>query len=222
MKKQIILTIIFGVFMAFLIYKMTYHEEMNLVSLGDGVSLGLTAYNVKGYSFNDYLRDYFEDSTILREYIFEFSSVDETSKSLLNKIINNEVLENNSLTIQQAISKAKVITISLGMDELNNLKSLKTKDINNYISNMNKIMNLIRNINQKQIFLVSLYKSEKLDKEIVEKINNQLKEICNKYQIIFIDITDVTDNKMFYLIPSNYYLNYKGHQYISEQIKNKL
>lgn len=222
LKKQIILTIITGVILAFLIYKITYNEEMNFVSLGDGVSLGLTAYNVKGYSFNDYLKDYFEDNTILREYIFEFSTVDETSKSLLTKITNNETLENSSLTIQQAISKAKVITLSLGMDELNNLKSLKTKDINNYLTNMSKILNLIRNINKNQIFLISLYQSEKLDEEQIAKINKELEQIANNYHITFIDITKAAENKNYYLIPHNYYLNYKGHKFISELIKNKL
>ena len=147
MKKQIILTIFIGILMAFIIYKITYHEEMNFLALGDGISLGLTAYNVKGYSYNDYLKDYFEDNTILREYISDFASVDETSKSLLNKISNNEISSNN-MTIQQAISKAKIITISLGMDELNNFKNLKSKNISEYIYNMEKIIKMIRNINK--------------------------------------------------------------------------
>ncbi len=222
MKKQIIFTIISGVILAFFIYKITYHEEMNFVSLGDGVSLGFTAYNVKGYSFNDYLKDYFLDCTVLSDYIFEFSSVDETSKSLLNKLSNNETLGNSSLSIQQAISKASVITLSLGMDELNNLKSLKTRDIDIYLSNVDKIINIIRNINKKQIFLLSLYESNKLSGDVVEKTNKRLEEIASKYQVVFVDITGVFDNKSFYLMPNSYYLNYKGHQFISELIKDKL
>ena len=223
MKKQIILTILCGFFLAFLIYKITYHEEMNFLSLGDGLSLGITAYNVKGYSYNDYLKDYFEDTAILREYISDFANVDETTKSLLNKITNNDSLMESNITIQQAISKSKIITISLGMDELNNLKVLKSKNINDYLNNMEKIIKLIRNINKNnQIIITSLYETSKLNKEKITKINNELKSISNKYHLIFIDISDVVLHKDFYMITDNYYLNYKGHQYISELVKKVL
>ena len=219
MKKQIILTIFIGILMAFIIYKITYHEEMNFLALGDGISLGLTAYNVKGYSYNDYLKDYFEDNTILREYISDFASVDETSKSLLNKISNNEVASNN-MTIQQAISKAKIITISLGMDELNNLKTLKSKNISEYLTNMEKIIKMIRNINKNnQVIITSLYETFKLSKDNVLKINSELNNLTNKYNLKFVDISDVVLHKEFYMMPYNYYLNYKGHEYISELVK---
>ncbi len=223
MKKQIILTILTGTILAFFIYKITYHEEMNFLALGDGISLGLTAYNVKGYSYNDYLKDYFEDNTILREYISDFASVDETSKSLLNKLSNNEILKNSNLTIQQAISKAKIITISLGMDELNNLKGLKSKNILEYIDNMDKVMKMIRNINKNgNIIVTSLYESLKLSKDNILKINNELKGIANKYNINFVDITSVILHKDFYMLPNNYYLNYKGHEYICELVKKTI
>ena len=219
MKKQIILTIFIGILMAFIIYKITYHEEMNFLALGDGISLGLTAYNVKGYSYNDYLKDYFEDNTILREYISDFASVDETSKSLLNKISNNEPAVNN-MTIQQAISKAKIITISLGMDELNNLKTLKSKNISEYLTNMEKIIKMIRNINKNnQVIIISLYETSKLSKDNVLKINSELNNLTNKYNLKFVDISDVVLHKEFYMLPNNYYLNYKGHEYISELVK---
>ena len=222
MKKQIILTIFIGILMAFIIYKITYHEEMNFLALGDGISLGLTAYNVKGYSYNDYLKDYFEDNTILREYISDFASVDETSKSLLNKISNNEVASNN-MTIQQAISKAKIITISLGMDELNNLKTLKSKNISEYLTNMEKIIKMIRNINKNnQVIIISLYETSKLSKDNVLKINSELNNLANKYNLKFVDISDVVMHKEFYMLPNNYYLNYKGHEYISELVKKEI
>ena len=219
MKKKIILTILASIFFAFLIYKITYHEEMNFLALGDGLSLGLTAYNVKGYSYNDYLKDYFEENTILREYIADFASVDETSKSLLTKITNNEILENNNLTIQQAISKAKIITISIGMDELNNLKNLKTKNINNYLENVDKILKIIRNINKNKIIITSLYETNKLSSSLTNKINNELNTIASKYHVTYLDISNVASNPKYYMLKDNYYLNYQGHYQICELIK---
>ena len=140
--KKIILTILGGVILAFFIYKLTYHEEVNIVTLGDGMSLGLTAYNVKGYSYNDYLKDYYEDNALLKEYNISFANVDETSKNLLYKLSNNESVGN--LTIQHVINEAKIITISLGMDELNNLKVLKSSNISEYLTNFEKIIKIVQ------------------------------------------------------------------------------
>ena len=219
--KKIILTILVGIFLAFFIYKITYHEEVNIVALGDGLSLGLTAYNVKGYSYNDYLKDYYEANALLKEYNTSFTNVDETSKNLLYKLSNNESVGN--LTIQHVINEAKIITISLGMDELNNLKVLKSSNVNDYLTNFEKIIKMIRNLNKNcSIILTSLYETSKLSKDYVIKINNELQNYANKYNLKFIDITDVVLHQDFYMLPNNYYLNYKGHQYIYELIKNNL
>ena len=127
------------------------------------------------------------------------------------------------MTIQQAISKAKIITISLGMDELNNLKTLKSKNISEYLINMEKIIKMIRNINKNnQVIITSLYETSKLSKDNVFKINNELNNLANKYNLKFVDISDVVFHKEFYMLPNNYYLNYKGHEYICELIKNNI
>lgn len=220
MKKQIIIIIIFGFLITFLIYKKTYHEEMNIVALGDSLALGLTAYNVKGYSFNDYLRDYYEDNSILKDYITEFCEINETSKTLLNKLENNETLESVDLSIQQAIFKAKIITIALGMDELNIINSINSKTIDNYLQNMQKIIKLLRNYNQKEIILLSLYESPKINNDQITKINNELQQIANQNNLKFINITSMPNQ--FYFTPKNYYINYKGHKYITNLIINNL
>ena len=222
MKKHIIITIIIGIISAFIIYKLTYQEQMNILVLGDSLSLGMTAYNVEGYSYNDYLKDYFEENSILREYIPNFSSIDETTNSMLLKITNNSKLKSSNLTIQQAISKAKIITVHLGMDELNNKQIIKTKQIDNYLNNMEKIIKQIRFFNQKQIFIISLYQTNKISLEQVEIINKALNQIAIENNCTFINISNIINKKEYYFNPKNYHLNYKGHKYISEQIINKL
>ncbi len=222
MKKKIILTIIMGIIITFVIYKNFYHERMNIIALGDGLSLGETAYNVQGYSFNDYIRDYYEENSILEEYITEFANLEETSDTLKMKLKNNYTLESTSISIQQANSKARILTIALGMYELNKKQELKTKDIETYLNNMEKILNFLRIYNDKKIFLISLYPSSKIKIEKISKINEGLKEICKKYNIEFIDIEDIVQKKEFFFNEESYYLNYKGHRYISEQIIERL
>ncbi len=221
MKKKILLTVIVAAFLTFFIYKHVYHERMNIVTLGDGISTGETAYDVTGYSFNDYLRDYHEETGTVEEYIKEFSIKGETTETLKTKISNNYTLESTNTKIQQAIAEAKILTIAIGMDELNQ-KNLKSKQIDQYIENMDKILTVIRIYNNKDIFLISLYPTAVLNKEKVQEINQKLKELSTKHRVTYIDIENITENKEYFFSSNSYYLNYKGHRYISEQIQSFL
>ncbi len=222
MKKRIIITIILGTIFTFLIYQNFHHESMSIITLGDGIALGQTAYEVQGYSYNDYLRDFYEKNSILEEYITEFSNIEETTSTLKMKMSSNYLLESINLTIQQAIAKAKIVTISLGMYELNIKKELKSKDVEQYLNNMDKILKLLRIYNDKEIILISLYPSAKLSKEKITEINDKLKIICSKYNIKYIDIENIIETKDYFFNEKSYYLNYKGHRMISEKIIEKI
>ena len=222
MRKKIILTILVGSVLTFFIYKNFYHEDMNIMTLGDGVGTGLTAYNVKGYSYNDYLKDYYEKNSILKEYITEFSNAEETTETLILKLQNNYTLESTELSITQAISKAKILTVSIGMNELSHKMEIETEEIETYINNIEKIFKLLRIYNKKEIFLTSLYETSFLNNTKVTEINNRLKQLCDTYQVHYIDITDILKNKEYIFNNTSFYFNYRGHRYISEEILKHL
>lgn len=222
MKKKIILTIIMGTIFTFFIYKNFHHESMNIVSIGDGLSLGYTPYEVRGYSFNDYLKDYYEQNSILEEYITEFANFEEKTETLKMKLGNNYTLESTGLSINQAISKAKILTVSLGMYELNNKIKIQSKEVEEYLNNMERILKILRIYNDKEIFVISLYPSKKIPLEKIKNINKELKSICVVNNITYIDIENITEKKEFFFDDQNYYLNYKGHRYISEKIIENL
>ena len=222
MRKKIILTILVGSVLTFFIYKIFYHEDMNIMTLGDGVGTGLTAYNVKGYSYNDYLKDYNEKNSILKEYITEFSNAEETTETLILKLQNNYTLESTELSITQAISKAKILTVSIGMNELSHKMEIETEEIETYINNIEKIFKLLRIYNKKEIFLTSLYETSFLNNTKVTEINNRLKQLCDTYQVHYIDITDILKNKEYIFNNTSFYFNYRGHRNISEEILKHL
>ena len=195
---------------------------MNIMTLGDGVGTGLTAYNVKGYSYNDYLKDYYEKNSILKEYITEFSNAEETTETLILKLQNNYTLESTGLSITQAISKAKILTVSIGMNELSHKMEIETEEIETYINNIEKIFKLLRIYNKKEIFLTSLYETSFLNNTKVTEINNRLKQLCDTYQVHYIDITDILKNKEYIFNNTSFYFNYRGHRYISEEILKHL
>ncbi len=218
MKKVIILTILIGTILALFIYKITYHEEMTILALGDGLARGMTAYDVEGYGYNDYLRDYFEEKSILRDFIKDFATSDETSESLLKKINQNEKLSSTNLTIQQAINKAKIITLGIGMDELNNLKKIQSKNVDKYLENFEKIIKNIKIYNKNKLYVISLYPTKKLTNNLIKEINTSLEKIAIDNDCYFIDISEIDQKKEFYFNDKSYYLNYKGHKYISDLI----
>ena len=222
MRKKIILTILVGSVLTFFIYKIFYHEDMNIMTLGDGVGTGLTAYNVKGYSYNDYLKDYYEKNSILKEYITEFSNAEETTETLILKLQNNYTLESTGLSITQAISKAKILTVSIGMNELSHKMEIETEEIETYLNNIEKIFKLLRIYNKKEIFLTSIYETSFLNNTKVTEINNRLKQLCDTYQVHFIDITNILKNKEYIFNNTSFYFNYRGHRYISEEILKHL
>ncbi len=222
MRKKIILTILVGSVLTFFIYKIFYHEDMNIMTLGDGVGTGLTAYNVKGYSYNDYLKDYYEKNSILKEYITDFSNAEETTETLILKLQNNYTLESTGLSITQAISKAKILTVSIGMNELSHKMEIETEEIETYLNNIEKILKLLRIYNKKEIFLTSIYETSFLNNTKVTEINNRLKQLCDTYQVHFIDITNILKNKEYIFNNTSFYFNYRGHRNISEEILKHL
>lgn len=225
MKKKILLIIIIGIIITFIIYHQNKNQNIYFTTLGDGVSTGMTAYNVEGYSYNDYIRDYLETENKLEKYITRFSKTNQTIENLITCIENNYQLEETNLPIQQALSKSSLITIGIGMDELANLSlksNIPTKEIEDYKKHMEHLLKLIRNFNDKKIYLLSLYKGYNISEEELNDINTFLKQIAERYQIIYIDIQNITENPQFFLLNNSYYLNYKGHKEISNQIINTL
>ena len=48
MKKKIILIALLGGILSIIIYFFTQNSEITIVSLGDGISLGMTPYDIEG------------------------------------------------------------------------------------------------------------------------------------------------------------------------------
>ena len=176
------------------------------------MSMGYTFNNVKGYSYNDYLTDNLKYK-LLDDYYHEH----ETTETLLLKIENNYHPSNKKLSLTQAISKASIITIWLGMEEFSSINEISTKEIELYSERLNKIIKYLRSFNKKQIILIGLYYHSKSD-----VINDHIKRIANDYSIEYINIENIIKNPSYFFTNNNYELNYKGHYYIYKLIEEQL
>ena len=225
MKKKLCIIILIGIFFTFFIYQKNKNTDIYFITLGDGLSSGMTPYNVEGYNYNDYVRDNLEYEHKLEEFISAFSQENQTVENLITKIEDNYKLEEKNITIQQAIAKSKLITIGIGIDELANSslkQNIPTKEIEDYKKDMEKLIRLTRNFNDGKIVLIGIYKAYNIEDEEVLEINNFLKKLSETYQLEFIDISDVINHSNYFLQNESYYMNYKGHKDIANKIINNL
>lgn len=222
MKYKITIILTIGTILTAFIYMHTTKEEINFLPLGDGIATGMTAFHVEGYNYNDYINEYLNQNFENINYYKGFSETDETITSLLNKITTNEKNISN-IRLKQAIKNADIITISIGMDELNNyvLKNyLGTNRINDFINKYKELIQLLRTLNDEKIYIISLYATNRINENKIEKINKQLQSLAKEYQINYIDIQDINKNKEYFLSSKEYYFSYEGHKYIYEKMKH--
>ena len=138
MKKKIILICLLGIAATIFIYYTTINNKVKLLTLGDGLASGMTAYNVSGYSYSDYLKDYYKKQNHLQYYNNSFAEANKNTYQLLTELKTNKPININGkkVTLQQAIKEANVIILAIGLDELAN-KSLDAKitvkELNSYL-----------------------------------------------------------------------------------------
>jgi len=220
-KYKLILIILISVIFTYLIYSFFKEENLKIVALGDGIASGETSYNIDGISFNDYLKEYFENKKLLKNYDDTYSYKNYKISELINDLKNNDLKEAEDLYINQILHKADIITVAIGEEELVKLaktNDLDTKYIKEFIKEYDCLMSMLKRITEAKIILVSFYENQYLDKSDIIILNSELSNIAFKYKSIFINISDLMLNKEYYLDNNSYYFNYKGHKAIAQMI----
>ncbi len=207
-----------------MIYMFNRNEKISIMAIGDGISSGETSYNIDGISYNDYLKEYFENKRLLKNYNNSFTMKNYNITNLLYDIKNN-VKKNNKLNIKQLIHNADIVTIAIGEEEL--IKAVMTKDLKEeylkeFIYKYDKLILSLKEITEAKIFIVGFYENEYLSKRNVIILNANLRNIALKYDLVFIDISDLLINKGYFLNKKDYYFNYKAHEEIAKMIINSL
>ena len=201
MKKKIILIALLGGILSIIIYFFTQNSEITIVSLGDGISLGMTPYDIEGISFNDYLKEYYEEKHELKNYIHEFSNAGKTIKELIYEIKENKSLtiKNEKIEIKQAINQADILTIAIGMDELANT-NITSKTKNEYLHDLEELLSMISMLNQNKVIIISLYSWGKNDLLTIEQINSVSFDSSNNYYkdnnaLFVLELDDVSEEE---------------------------
>ncbi len=230
MKKILgALVVVLSVLLIYLGFK---DNDIYYLTLGDGLSYGSTPYGGFDYGYSDYIKDYLKDNNKLETFVNEFSMEDYRTTDLIRDIKDNISVEINdkNKTIQNVLIKADLITLSIGNSEL--LKNLDlnidfglndlSKRFDGYISDLDELLNLIRQYSKETIILTGYYNptdNEELNSLFIN-LNSQVANLCNKYNIIFIDtynlFNDYITNK------NNIYPTKEGYKILSDKIIEKI
>lgn len=224
-KYKLLIIILISASLTYLIYFFNKTEKINLVAIGDGISSGETSFNIDGISYNDYLKEYFENKKLLKNYNNDYSYKNYKIKELINDLNSNDLDEYEKKYIKQIFHNANLITICIGEEELVKLsitKDLNLKYIKEFINDYDKLINIIKEISDSKIILIGFYENRYLDKTNVILLNSELSNIASKYDITFINISDLMLNKDYYVNKDSFYFNYKGHKEIASLIVNSL
>ena len=224
-RYKLLLIILLGVIFTFLINFITVKDKINLVSLGDGFSLGMTPYNVAGPSFNDYLKENLENKNKLGTYNNEFSIAHLRIHELNDYLEDNTLGRFTRLPIKQILAKADVITIAIGIDCLADIslyEEISTKIIEDYLREMENLLKTIREFYDKEIVLISLYPAYNFERKDAIEINKGLNKLAAEYNSKYLDIIAYSLNESYFLDKTSYYMNYLAHEHIANEIINML
>ena len=222
-RYQLLLIIVIGIILTIIINSFHVISKTNITAPGDGLSAGMTPYNVIGTSFNDYLKEKLDKENNLSSYNYEFSYVHQTIHELNEHIDENNYGKTTKIPIKQIIAKSDIVTIAIGIDELASISLVdKVTDemIYTYLNEMDGLLSKIRDFYEKDIIVLGLYPANNLTKKDAIEINSNLKKICGEYNAYFLDIIALSLNEKYYLEKESYYMNYLAHKEIAKMIYN--
>lgn len=188
MKKILFIMII--ILLVIVIYLGLQDKKVYYVSLSDNL------LNKSIYTYKNYIVDYLSDREKLETYV-DISNEDYRVIDIIQLIKDNAIIQDKA--IENILIKADFITLSIGNNDI--LTKLKNYDsnkydllIDNYITELDELLSLLRKYCKEKIVMLgyyNIYEATKYDDKI-KYLNNLTKELCSKYDIDFIDISNIS------------------------------
>lgn len=217
MKKIIVLflTILLVVY----IYIKNIDDKIYYLSLGDSYACSMNYLGVLDYGYSEYIRDYLKEEKKLEKFVNAFAKSGYRSVDLLRDIVDNKELniDNNKLTLKQALIKADLVTLSIGTNDILSMTSLNMDDIiiNDAMNDLDELLKTVREYCKEKIIAINYFNF--YDNDIGKFANEKYKELCAKYDIIYIDVSDLSNNNL-YFPTSNIHPSKEGYEQIFKRI----
>ncbi|MBE6138608.1 MAG: SGNH/GDSL hydrolase family protein [Firmicutes bacterium] len=230
MKKiLLLLTITTAIF---IIYITTRDQKVYYLALGDDITtLGIK----EGTGFPNYVNKYLEYYDKSEIFVKEYAEESYRITDLITDINNNKktIIANRENTIKNALIKADLVTLSVGMNDLTSkINSQTLTDKANYQNlydsadeiskDLEELLLLIKNLCKEDIYLIGLYypyqiKNQSLN-NVFSYLNKRFKEVAAAYQVHYIDIYDIFSENEVYRSDLTIYPSEKGLEEIGSQV----
>ena len=202
----------------YFIYQNTKKTNIQILSLGDGLSKGINSYTIVDYSHLNYYEDYLKSKNINVKTISNYSKDDLTIHELLELVKNNNYLKRD-------LMESHLLFITIGYNDLLYKLSLEEDisipKLNNIIDEINieykELLTEIKKYYKNKIIIVGYPKSNKDDYYLNLGIR-KLNRIINTNT--FIDTYNLlSDRNKYFSNPNSYYPNRLGYLVIYKEIQ---
>ena len=216
MKK--ILVTIFIIIIVAIIYIVFKDNKIYYVSISDRLN--------NDYSYKDYIKDYLDELNILEKYS-DISDIDNRITDIIRNIEDNQ--EYDGKNIKNILIKADILTLSVGYNDIitkmdkYNIYTMYGY-IDTFLSDLNSLYSLLREYDKEKIIMLGYYNPyDNKYNDIINYINQKVENLCLKYNIDYIDISDVNkyliDDRIS--IEGEHFIFDKSRRIIDDKIKRK-
>ena len=235
MKKILCLLIIF--LLVYTIYYFNHTDKITYISIGDSLSVGIDSNGNTNYGYSNYLANYLKNKDLLKSYNNDFSTSGTRIADLKNKLEINWTIKKNgkSLSLKKCLREAKLVTLSVGMDDILtsitlsrvSLENLSNKEITTIIDKtiyeLDALFKELRKYAKEDIIFIGYYNPLEKETLNIERLYTYLitkaKELCKAYDIEYIDIYSLFEkNKDFLESSFNIYPSKEAYQAIANKI----
>lgn len=231
--KKILLTGLI-VLIVFLIYLCNIDKKVYYLALGDSLATGEGAYGKKIKGYTTSVKDYLKQNDLLEIYVNEFAENGYRTTDLINAIKDNKKIkkQDKEITIQNSLIKADLVTLSIGandiLNKINIEQSIDYKQIYNYIddlsTDLDKLLKLMREYCKEDIVLIGYYNpypylnNKEID-DIFYYLNKKYKEICEEYNVNYVEIDQIfKENPDFLPNDNDIHPSNEGYKTIADHI----
>lgn len=207
LKKHFkLIVLVLTCILVYLIYNTNHHYNITYISLGDGFAMGLNSDGVKGYGYQDYLKDYLKKNNKLHKYYSDFSYPDIRINDLYKDILINEK-DGKEENLKQALRESNLLTLSIGLNDLIYQRSLKgeikeyeSKDILSKIEkDLKKLIKELKKYYQYEIYLVgyqNFFPQDSVEKNLLSQLNLKYKKLSKELGIKYIETGEVNNKEI--------------------------
>lgn len=146
----------------------------------------------EGMEYSYFIKEELKNKEKLEKFV-EFKYNDLRVTDLMNMIQNNDYIyiDNKKQTIQNALIKADIITLFIGMSEIEySFNKPDQEDVYEYLdtflSDMTILLKEVRKYSKEKIFLIGYYAENQEEEKYITYLNQKLEKICTKENVYYI------------------------------------